>query len=1043
MAIEKIILTKLKLDGKHFSKGVSDSKKDLIKLSATAIGVSAAIGVIAKTTANFQDKMLKAARTAGSSAESFTALSFAADLAAVGQENLVKSLAKLNAPTKAMVKELDRIGVSLKDATGGAKSQDKIIAELADSFKNMKSPVERSATAVKLFGQRGVELVNLFKDGSDTINKLKQEAIELGLVFSEEAGENAEIFNDNLVKLQKSFEGLSHSLGTSIIEFANQSGVIEYITDRVKDVIKWYNSLDKSTKTMIVTVLSVVVALTSVAVALAGIIAIAPAIKGALLLMSGPIGIAAIAVVGLVSALSLLTNSRQRFIAQAEKESQSLAKLSIEYEDLASKEKLTASEADRLRVAQKKLQQAAIASGVAFDIENSSLTDQVNLLKDLKDIRDAETKAKLAKIEAEINIQKEVFKTLQIEKKLGSTITTSTAKFLTQVEFFADTGVGLVTNVNSALKIAGKRLITLDMHAAKLKATLNPIVKSTRSLGKSFSVVSKSSNKATKQIKEMTDYLRNDFQKSLLSVNKDFDDFVKSVQADKRISKGFADVLIRQAAQKRLTIFNEVLEKEKQTIMSFNGEVLSLEERRILQEKKLALESLRNLYSQQEITTEEFNKKRLTIEEQYQSKVFSANVQAVTRTIGQITSSSNVLIGSAKKVTDVIVSSMKYEQAILQRDFEITLAKFTQNAQREIELTETIEQEKIDKIKSSFDEQIRAIEDAERKKFSILEGASNERLLLLDEEFQEAKRLAEEKYQQELERERLKFETDKELFLEKTLDKEQRQITELVLDEDFRLLMEALESAHLDKQNNMSKEFSLKQKQETTNLNDTIKSLEITSKGELQALKEKRDAEVLASEQAKNEKLTALEDAKTKKEKQMQKEQTLQVWQAEVAQFEATKAVKIAETIASTIAGASQAFAALAPIPFIGPALGVIAASLIIGAGTARVSQISSQKPIKPAALSLQKGGVLAGNQSHAKGGLATELESGEAVIDRVRTEKLISSVDSINSSGQKTFIFNFEENSIRSNDSIISDEMIERLSLMLSQRMEREGFAT
>jgi hypothetical protein len=60
--------------------------------------------------------------------------------------------------------------------------------------------------------------------------------------------------------------------------------------------------------------------------------------------------------------------------------------------------------------------------------------------------------------------------------------------------------------------------------------------------------------------------------------------------------------------------------------------------------------------------------------------------------------------------------------------------------------------------------------------------------------------------------------------------------------------------------------------------------------------------------------------------------------------FEAQKAVAIAQTIISTYQAATQAFAAMSLIPFIGPVLGFAAAATIVAAGLANVSQIRNQQ---------------------------------------------------------------------------------------------------
>ena len=63
------------------------------------------------------------------------------------------------------------------------------------------------------------------------------------------------------------------------------------------------------------------------------------------------------------------------------------------------------------------------------------------------------------------------------------------------------------------------------------------------------------------------------------------------------------------------------------------------------------------------------------------------------------------------------------------------------------------------------------------------------------------------------------------------------------------------------------------------------------------------------------------------------------------AMFEAMKAFAVAETLIQTYRAAQGAYAALAPIPVVGPALGAAAAAAAIAAGLARVEQIRSTRP--------------------------------------------------------------------------------------------------
>lgn len=72
--------------------------------------------------------------------------------------------------------------------------------------------------------------------------------------------------------------------------------------------------------------------------------------------------------------------------------------------------------------------------------------------------------------------------------------------------------------------------------------------------------------------------------------------------------------------------------------------------------------------------------------------------------------------------------------------------------------------------------------------------------------------------------------------------------------------------------------------------------------------------------------------------------------------FEAMKAFALAETLIQTYRAAQGAYAALAPIPIVGPALGAAAATAAIAAGLARAEQIRNTDP-RGASSSIGAGG--------------------------------------------------------------------------------------
>ena len=223
----------------------------------------------------------------GLSTEEFGRLNHVAEMSGVSVEILGKSIRGLRAPSAEAAGELKRLGVSLTDSTGKGKSAETMLGDIAEKFKNM-SAADRATSAVQLFGNKAAEMTNVLADGREGIKSLGDEAEKLGLVFNKEAAENAELFSDNLDRVKLALSGVTQAVGESIIQFVNESHVMEAVTSAISDVTSWIKSLDADTKEIIITAGLVVVGITALVGAFMAISAIAPLVGAALTAMTGP-----------------------------------------------------------------------------------------------------------------------------------------------------------------------------------------------------------------------------------------------------------------------------------------------------------------------------------------------------------------------------------------------------------------------------------------------------------------------------------------------------------------------------------------------------------------------------------------------------------------------------------------------------------------------------------------------------------------------------------------------------------------------------------
>lgn len=211
----------LGIDSAQFSNGLksantglkkfgSMAKKGMVAVGAAAAGAAAGMALAVKGTINSADQMAKASRSFGVPIDELSRLKYAADLSGVSFSNLGNALRTLNKNvydaangTGAAKDAFKELGISVTGADGNLKSATQIMGEVSDALKGMDDETKKAAISGKIFGERyGAQLASLLALGSEGINQLTSEAEQFGQVFSQEMGENAEAFNDNMTRLR-------------------------------------------------------------------------------------------------------------------------------------------------------------------------------------------------------------------------------------------------------------------------------------------------------------------------------------------------------------------------------------------------------------------------------------------------------------------------------------------------------------------------------------------------------------------------------------------------------------------------------------------------------------------------------------------------------------------------------------------------------------------------------------------------------------------------------------------------------------------------
>ena len=223
-----------------FRSGVSNA---LMGLAAVAAGVGTAFVGAVSHAAHAADEMGDLAEKLGVNAEALQELRVAAELSDVSFESLttgMKFLAK-NAAEAAhgSAEAADAFkGIVTKDAKGQLLTADALLMNVAKRFESIKDPAEKMRLAMKLGGRGGAELIPMLNRGAEGIAAFRKEAQEMGVVFGQEALEQADEFGRELVRVKFAMKGLRNTFAVPFFKvFVNGVKLLVSVLKQLRPAI--------------------------------------------------------------------------------------------------------------------------------------------------------------------------------------------------------------------------------------------------------------------------------------------------------------------------------------------------------------------------------------------------------------------------------------------------------------------------------------------------------------------------------------------------------------------------------------------------------------------------------------------------------------------------------------------------------------------------------------------------------------------------------------------------------------------------------------
>ena len=220
-------------------KGFLEADKSLKKIKRTAVQVAGILvaGKIAKgifdiatSTAAFARDLENVALKLGVTTTALQELRFAADQAGISQKAFDSEFQKFFLRAQqaasgagAATEAFKILGVQLRDNNGRIRATDDILGQVADGFTRVRSGIDRSRLALRIFGTNGTQFLKFLEGGRAGLQAFREEAQLLGGVIDGELIVRSNEFTTSQSKLKFAIRGVKNVIAKELLPFMTRA----------------------------------------------------------------------------------------------------------------------------------------------------------------------------------------------------------------------------------------------------------------------------------------------------------------------------------------------------------------------------------------------------------------------------------------------------------------------------------------------------------------------------------------------------------------------------------------------------------------------------------------------------------------------------------------------------------------------------------------------------------------------------------------------------------------------------------------------------
>ena len=221
-----------------FKNGAAAVGKFSVGVVTAAVSAGTAIVGLAKNASDAADNIDKMSQKLGLSREAYQELDFicsqsgaSVDSLQAGMKKLVNVMDTTRDGTSKSATALEQLGIAATDADGNLRNSEDVMWESLSALQAMTNETEKAKLATELFGKSGTELMPLLNGASGSIEEMKNQAHELGLIMSDEFIDNGVNLQDSLDQTKRALKAIGLDILTTVMP------IVESVSDYIQQAL--------------------------------------------------------------------------------------------------------------------------------------------------------------------------------------------------------------------------------------------------------------------------------------------------------------------------------------------------------------------------------------------------------------------------------------------------------------------------------------------------------------------------------------------------------------------------------------------------------------------------------------------------------------------------------------------------------------------------------------------------------------------------------------------------------------------------------------